>query len=159
MADADLLRDLLSTIPYAALPVDGVLTAGQPGPAAWQALAAAGIHTVVDLRAPEEPRGHDEANAVRAAGLRYVLLPVVQPLLTDALFDRFRELMRAESDGGTIVHCATSNRVGGMLLPYFMLDLGMSVEEAVAAAQRAGLRSPELATMALDYARRVGAAQ
>jgi protein tyrosine phosphatase (PTP) superfamily phosphohydrolase (DUF442 family) len=159
MADSDLLRALLSTIPYAALPVDGVLTAGQPGPAAWQALAAAGVRTVVDLRAPEEPRGHDEPKAVRAAGLRYVLLPVVQPLLSDAHFDRIRELMRAESGGGVMVHCATSNRVGGMLLPYFMLDLGMRVEEAVAAAQRAGLRSPELATIALDYARRIAAAR
>lgn len=157
MADADLLRDLLSTIPYAAVPVEGVVAAGQPGPGAWQALAAAGVRTVVDLRAPEEPRGHDEPSAVRAAGLRYELLPVVQPRLTDAHFDRLRELLRAGSDEGVIVHCATSNRVGGMLLPYFMLDLGMSVQEAVAAAQRAGLRSPELATIALDYVRRTGA--
>lgn len=148
------LRDILSSIPYAAAPVEGVLTAGQPGPADWAALAEAGVRAVVDLRAPQEPRGHDEATAVRDAGLRYVLLPIVQPYLGDEQFDRFREVMRAETETPVMVHCATSNRVGGMLLPYFMLDLGYGVEEAVELAQRAGLRSPELATMALDYVRR-----
>jgi protein tyrosine phosphatase (PTP) superfamily phosphohydrolase (DUF442 family) len=147
---------VLDTIPYGACVVDGIATGGQPPASAWAELARAGYRTVVDLRAPEEPRGYDEAGAVRQAGLAYLPLPVSQATLDDGVFDRFREIMRDPARRPIVVHCATSNRVGALLLPYYALDEHRSIEDSVQLAQRSGLRSAELARIALDYVRRHG---
>jgi uncharacterized protein (TIGR01244 family) len=151
------LVEVLGNIPFAACPLEGVATAGQPSVAAWPELASAGYHTVVDLRMPDEARDQDEPASVRAAGLEYVSIPVSQPTLDDATFDTFRELMRDPARRPIFVHCATSNRVGALLLPYFALDERMPVADALQLAQDAGLRNPELAQIAMDYARRNGA--
>lgn len=151
------LRDVLGGIPYAVCPADGVASAGQPDAGAWSALARAGYRTVVDLRAEQEPRGHQEPAAVREAGLEYVALPVTADTLDDAAFERFRELARDAGRRPIFVHCATANRVGAMLLPYFALDEGRPLVDAARLAQQAGLRSQELASLAIDYARRHGA--
>src|SRR6185437_11015458 len=98
-------------------PVRDIATAGQPGESAWGALAEAGYRTVVDLRAPDEPRGYDEPGAVRAAGLAYVPLPITQATLSDEAFDAFRAIVRDPARRPVVVHCATSNRVGALLLP------------------------------------------
>jgi protein tyrosine phosphatase (PTP) superfamily phosphohydrolase (DUF442 family) len=111
----------------------------------------------VDLRAPEEPRDHDEPEAVRNAGLEYIAIPVQLQTLGDAEFSAFREVMRDASRRPIMVHCATSNRVGALLLPYFALDEGYSLRDATAMAVDAGLRNAELQAIALDYARRTGA--
>lgn len=154
MSNANALRDVLGGIPYAACPVEGVATAGQPDATAWAELARAGYRTVVDLRMPEEPRAHDEPTAVREAGLDYISIPVSQPTLGDEAFDRFRAVVRDPARRPIFVHCASSNRVGALLLPYFALDEQRPLGEAVELAQRSGLRSPELRDLALDYVRR-----
>jgi len=151
------LRAVLGSIPNSACPVPDIATAGQPAESAWLALAEAGYRTVVDLRAPDEPRGYDEPEAVRAAGLEYVPLPVTQATLTDDAFDAFRAIVRDPARRPVVVHCATSNRVGALLLPYFALDEHRTLAESFRLAQTAGLRSPELAMMAGEYARRHGA--
>lgn len=151
------LADVLGTIPFSACPVDGVASAGQPAAAAWPDLARAGYRTVIDLRTAEEPRGYDEPASVRAAGLEYLPLPVSQDTLNDAAFDHFRDLVRDPARRPVLVHCATSNRVGALLLPYFALDEGRSLPEARELARQAGLRNAELERMALDYSRRRGA--
>jgi len=53
------------------IPLAGVATAGLPREAEFAAFARAGYRTVVDLCMPGEPRGYDEAQVVRAAGLDY----------------------------------------------------------------------------------------
>lgn len=152
-------RDLVESLPYGSCPLEGIGAAGQPSEPALAELARAGYKTVLDLRAPDEPRGYDEAAAVARAGMTYVALPVTQFSLTDATFDHFRALMRDPARRPVLVHCATANRVGALLLPYFVLDEGREESDALAMAQAAGLRSSELAQMALDYAGRVRSAQ
>jgi protein tyrosine phosphatase (PTP) superfamily phosphohydrolase (DUF442 family) len=117
-------------------------------------LASAGVRTVVDLRAPNEPRGHDEPDAVRAAGMAYVPIPVTQLTLSDEQFDAVRNLLRDPARRPIVVHCASSNRVGALLLPYFALDKKQPLEKAIELAMDAGLRSQDLATLAVDYVRR-----
>lgn len=151
------LREVLGEIPYAACPLEGIATAGQPSGAAWSELAGAGYRTVVDLRAAEEPRDHDEPALVRGAGLDYVSIPVSQPTLRDATFDTFRDVMRDPERRPIFVHCATSNRVGALLLPYFALDEKMPLADATRLAHEAGLRNLDLQQIALDYSRRNGA--
>lgn len=156
--DADAATaELASAVPGLAqgyCPLPGVATAGQPRADQLRALAAAGYRAVLDLRTAGEPRGYDEAAVARDAGLRYESVPVTTP--ADGDFDAVRSFLSDESNVPVLVHCASANRVGALLLPYLVLDLGHPLEDALPAAQRIGLRSPELAEAALRYIRSRG---
>ena len=138
-------------------PLPDVAAAGQPRADHFRRLADAGYRTVIDLRHPTEPRDFDEAAAAGEAGLHYENIPVTPPTLGDAEFDRFRALLGDPANRPALVHCASANRVGALLIPYLVLDEGRSVGEALEMAQRAGLRSQELADAALRYAKAHGA--
>jgi uncharacterized protein (TIGR01244 family) len=150
----DIETDIASLVPMGREPWPGVISAGQPRGHEWQALAEAGVETVVDIREAWEPRGHDEAAAVEAAGLRYVHIPLGNRRIEDETFARIREVVRERGDAPIVVHCASGNRVGGALLPYWLLDEGLGEEEALQTAVKAGLASRPLAGVAVDYARR-----
>jgi len=123
-------------------PRPGLYTAGQPGAEDWPALAAAGVRTVIDLRAPGELQGRDERSEVEAAGLRYVQIPVAGASAIDA--DKAAQLsaLLSGADGAVLVHCASGNRVGG-LLAVAMAQSGMRDDEALAFGRSAGMRSTE----------------
>ena len=61
------------------------------------------------------------------------------------------EVLKANTGKQILFHCASANRVGGALIPYLMLDLGMEEEDATALAMRVGLRSAEYLQVALEY--------
>ncbi len=145
------IRKLVPGLANAACPVPEVVAGGQPTEEHLRTFRRLGYRTVLDLRAPGEPRPYDEPEAVRRIGLEYVNLPVTPQTLTDETFDRFRELMRDASKRPVVIHCASGNRVGVLLLPYLVLDEAMRPEEALEAAAEAGLRSRELADLAMDY--------
>lgn len=148
------LESVITTIPNGTCPLPDVGAAGQPAVGAWAALAQSGVRTVLDLRAADEPRGQDEPPAVRAAGLDYVAIPITPQTLRDEDFDAVRALVRDPARRPIVVHCGSSNRVGALLLPYFALDEKEPLDKALEHAIGAGLRSQELATMAVDYVRR-----
>ena len=135
------------------MPLDGIVTAGQPRADQFASLAAGGISTVIDIRAPGEPRGFDEPAAARAAGMEYHNIPVVAGALTAAEFDQVRDLLRTPEKRPVLFHCASANRVGALLLPYLVLDEQRSPDEALQIARDVGLRSEELAQTAFDYIR------
>lgn len=147
-------REPATLVPMGREPWPGVITAGQPRGPEWDRLAEAGVRTVVDIREAWEPRGHDEEAMVAAAGLRYVHIPFGHGRIADETFDRVRATMRDRGDAPVVVHCASGNRVGGALIPWWVLDEGMSEEEALQAAVNAGLASRALAVEAFDYVRR-----
>lgn len=150
-------RDILEIVPglaNAACPVPEVLTGGQPTEEHLKTFVEHGYRTVLDLRAPDEARPYDEPEAVRRLGLEYVSLPVTPDTLADDTFARFRSLMRDQGKRPIVVHCASGNRVGALLIPYFILDEGRTPEQALEAAAEVGLRSRELAEMAMDYVER-----
>lgn len=148
------IRSLVPGLANAACPLPEVLAGGQPTEAHFEALARRGFRTVLDLRAPGEPRSYDEPETVRRLGLEYVNIPVTPDTLTDETFGRFRELMRDRTKRPVVVHCASGNRVGVLLIPYLVLDEGKGTEAAVEAALEAGLRSQDLAERALAYVER-----
>src|SRR5262249_17318242 len=53
-----------------------VYRGGQPGSEAWQNLAKMGVKTVIDLRREDEHSTAAEAQAVAAAGMNYVNVPM-----------------------------------------------------------------------------------
>ena len=61
MNEQDQMNALAAQLPIGAHALHGVLSGGQPEPEHVALLAAAHIHTVLDLRLPEEERGYDEA--------------------------------------------------------------------------------------------------
>jgi protein tyrosine phosphatase (PTP) superfamily phosphohydrolase (DUF442 family) len=103
-----------------------------------------------------EPRPFDEAGVVRALGMEYVNQSVRQGALDDSTMDRVLQTVRqaAGEEKPLLIHCASANRVGGALIPYFIVDKGMGEDEAVEAAMRIGLRGADLMEWGLDYARR-----
>ncbi|HJU88806.1 MAG TPA: sulfur transferase domain-containing protein [Gemmatimonadaceae bacterium] len=156
MTDPSSLEDLALALPFGSAPTPGVITAGQPTADQLGKLGAAGCVTVVDLRPAAEPRGYDERSAVADAGMEYFPIPLTADSLGDAEFDRVREVLKDRTERPMLVHCASANRVGAVLIPFFILDEGRSQEEALGLAQRVGLRSGEMAAKALDYVRRHG---
>ena len=137
-------------------PLEGVATAGQPEEGHFGRLASAGYRAVIHLRGPGEDRGLDEPEAIRRAGMEYANLPVGYEDVDDETFERFRELMAEPERRPVLVHCASANRVGALLIPYLILDEGMTAEEASRAASRVGLRNGKLRRAALRYAARAG---
>ncbi len=150
---ADLLS-ALAGVPNPRQPFPNLATAGQPGSAHFEALKAAGTEVVIDIRDPMEPRPLDEPGTVRRLGMEYVNVPVLQGMLDDAMMDRALGELRRNAGRPTLLHCASANRVGGVLIPWFILDHGMSEDEAVETAMKIGLRGPDLLEWGLDYARR-----
>lgn len=153
------MSDLLSAapaMPNASAPLPHVITAGQPSAADFRALAAAGVKTVLDLRLPMEPRPFDQPALMEELGLEYVVVPV-QGMVDDAAFDKVRAVLKtASAEKPLLFHCGSANRVGGMMLPYLMLDLGQPQEAAIRAVQQVGLRDGMLAQQALTYVQRNG---
>jgi len=130
------------------------VTGGQPTLAHLAALKRAGCEVILDIREPMEPQPF-RAAAVAAAGLEYINIPVSHGPLDDATFDRVRRTVRElAGHKRCFFYCASGNRVGVTLLPYLMLDQGMSEDDAVTEAMRIGMRNAGLMQEALEYVRR-----
>lgn len=126
-------------------PLPGIFTAGQPSPAQLASLAAEGVRTVINLRAPGEQVEFDEASEAERLGLRYVSIPVAGPQdVTAETAARFsREFEDATRAGGVLVHCASANRAGAMLALDQALAQNKPVEDALAVGRAAGLTTLE----------------
>ena len=144
----------LERVPNACQILPNVITGGQPSTADLEAFAAAGGGIVLDLRDPMEPRPYDEPSAARVLGLDYVNVSVHGSTLNDATMERILNTIRSAGDRPVFMHCGSGNRVGGALIPYFILDHGLEEDDAIGQAMRVGLRSAELMEWGLDYARR-----
>ena len=131
-----------------------VVTGGQPTAEQLKALKAAGGDIVLDLRDPMESRPVDEAALVRELGMEYVNIPVQAGSLDDTTLEHILGVLRAAGDRTVFFHCGSGSRVGGALIPYFIIDQGLEEQDAVDQAMRVGLRSAEYMEWGLEYARR-----
>jgi protein tyrosine phosphatase (PTP) superfamily phosphohydrolase (DUF442 family) len=147
-------REALTGVSNVAEPLPNLLTGGQPSAKHFEALKAAGLEVVLDIRDPMEPRPFDEAQLVQSLGMRYVNVPVVAGTLTDETLERLLGLIRENESRPTLLHCASGNRVWGPVIPRLVLDRGLTDEEAATIAMRGGLRGAEILEWGLDYTRR-----
>jgi uncharacterized protein (TIGR01244 family) len=123
-------------------PYAGLYTGGQPDARDLAQLHSDGVRTVIDLRATGEERGFDEAAEVARLGMTYVPLPIAgKDDITPENADALQALLREYGDG-TLLHCASGNRVGA-LLALGAARSGASREDAMALGRRAGLKSLE----------------
>jgi protein tyrosine phosphatase (PTP) superfamily phosphohydrolase (DUF442 family) len=144
----------LSGVANACQILPNVITGGQPNAQQLRALKDADGCIVLDIRDPMESRPVDEPLLVRQLGMEYVNIPVGAGSLDDTTLERILAVLRGAGERTVFFHCGSGNRVGGALIPYFMLDLGLSEEEAVDQAMRVGLRSAEIMEWGLSYVRR-----
>lgn len=138
-------------------PLPGTLTGGIPpgeaAAAAFQALAAAGVRTVIDLRTEAEtaPGAADETAALAvAAGLDYRRLPVAGEADLDLASARALDLLLDDwARYPVALACASGNRAGALLaLRAFWLDRA-DPAAALELGRRAGLTKLEPAVRQL----------
>ena len=117
-----------------------VFRGGQPTPDAWPSLAKAGVKTIIDLRRTDEHSTTDEAQAVTAAGMKYVNVPmkgVVAP--TDEQIHQVLALL--DSNEPVFVHCHRgSDRTGAVIACYRIAHDGWSSKQALNEAKSFGMR-------------------
>ena len=121
-----------------------VYFAGQPDAASLKRLATeAGIKTVVNIRYPEELSrlAFDEISLVDSLGMRYVSIPVSPASFSVDDVDRLAAVLSG-TDEPVLVHCASSNRVGGIWSAYLVRNQGVDIDHAIEIGKTAGLRSP-----------------
>jgi protein tyrosine phosphatase (PTP) superfamily phosphohydrolase (DUF442 family) len=112
--------------------------ADQPDAAGFELARAAGVAVVINLRAPSE-LDWDEKAAVEKLGMTYYNVPVAGPRFEKSAFERIEELVSQNEDAQVLIHCASSNRVGGWLATHLVEKHGMSVEDALVVGRRAGI--------------------
>lgn len=119
-----------------------VTFAAQPTEAALEQYAAEGGTMVIDLRTHTDGDGaaFDEAGKVTALGMDYVPVPMSPGSFSTGDVKLFVVAMR-EARGPVLVHCGSSNRVGGMWAAYLALEKGWETEAAMEAGRAAGMRS------------------
>jgi uncharacterized protein (TIGR01244 family) len=115
-----------------------IATAGLLKHGAIPALKALGFATIVDLRGPDEGAGA-EKQAVEAAGLRYINIPVTDGIPTDAQVAEFARVVEDANNAPLLVHCASANRVGAMWTLYRVRQ-GIAVSIALEEGRTAGLQ-------------------
>ncbi len=81
--------------------------AGQPTPQALLKLKEMGFRTVVNLRTEAEGPA-EEAQTVRAAGLRYVSVPFSAKSLSLAVVDAVEKVVKDEAATPVLLHCLSA---------------------------------------------------
>jgi uncharacterized protein (TIGR01244 family) len=120
---------------------DQVLIGAQPAAADFDALRAAGVTRVFNLRTAEEMAsvGFDEAAAAAAAGMSYTQTPVGGAAgFTPAVLEAFAREMEA-ADGKVLLHCASGNRAGNLYAAWLVRYRGKSPDAALREVAPLGL--------------------
>lgn len=119
-------------------------TSGQPTESQLQAFSELGVTKVVNLRSHQEMANIDEATWAANLGMSYHHIPVAGgDDLTREKVAEFHRVMSANEGQKTLLHCASSNRVGAMTALRAAWFQGASKEEALAKGREYGLRSLE----------------
>lgn len=130
--DATLTEATELGVRNARMPVDGLVTAGQPTVDQMEGLARAGFASFISLRPDaEDGAGWEESHAAdRSYGFARLPISGAEDLTRENV-EAFAGLLDGAGDEPTVLYCASSNRVGAMLaLKAFWID-GVEPEEAL----------------------------
>ncbi|MBW2271417.1 MAG: hypothetical protein JRH16_22925 [Deltaproteobacteria bacterium] len=111
--------------------------ADQPDRAGFEQAREAGVEVVINLRAPGE-LDWDEPAAAKELGLTYYNVPITGPRFDPEAIARIDALVSEHEGSKVLVHCGSSNRVGGWLATH-LITQGMSTEDAIVVGRRAGI--------------------
>jgi protein tyrosine phosphatase (PTP) superfamily phosphohydrolase (DUF442 family) len=133
-----------------AMPLPNLLTAAQPTEEQFAALVDMGYSNFISLRPPTESGAGWEESLVLDEGVSFSRIPVAGAAgLTRENVEALDRILDEVASENTVLYCASSNRVGGLLaLRAYWLN-GASAEDALALGREAGLRGLEPAVAAL----------
>jgi len=95
-----------------------VYRGGQPLPEAWPSLAKLGVKTVIDLRREDEHSTAAEAEAVAAAGMKYINVPM-KGVVAPSDEQVAKVLAALSSDEPVFIHCKRgADRTGAVIACY-----------------------------------------
>ena len=121
------IEDLLN---YLAIS-DTIGTAGQPTPAQFAAIKAAGYDVVVNLAMPDSANAlPNEQQLAAGQGMLYIHIPVVWEHPTAQNLEQFFDVMARCRGKRVFVHCALNMRVSAFVYLYRIIWLGVSKETA-----------------------------
>lgn len=122
---------------------NNVYASAQPTPEQLQQLADAGVRHIINLR-PDSEQDWDEKSAAEALGIQYHSIPVSgRADLTSENAEALDNLLVSLQGQPVLVHCASSNRVGGLRAITAIEKNGNSLEEALAEGRQWGLTGME----------------
>jgi len=130
-----------------------VACAGAITPASVAGIKKMGFASIINLRLATEP-GADidaEAAAAKAAGIKFVHLPLNGAMPDPAVADRFMKTITEAGTGPAFIHCASGNRAAAMWMIKRALVDKWDNDRASEEAAQLGLTSPVLKKFALDY--------
>ncbi len=131
-----------SLIPNYLLVRPDLASGGQPTESGLRRLRDLGFRIVIDLRAPAEGTAAVET-AVKAAGLRYVSVPITPETFRRDDVDAVAKILDDPGRGPVLLHCASGNRVGGVWT-VLQVTRGRTYAEAEAEGRKIGLQSPAM---------------
>lgn len=116
-----------------------LFTSGQPSREALEILAKNGLKHVINLR-PAAEMDWDEQAWVESLGMQYHSIPVAGAKgITPENATKLRHLLSTLEKEPTLLHCSSSNRVGGLRALMAYEDNGGNVDAAIEAGQQWGL--------------------
>ncbi len=127
--------------------------AGYPTVEGLEAMQRRGVRTIVSIKSPEqvdEKLGESEREVADRLGMRIVYLPIAPDSFDARDVDRLADLIE-HNDGPMLLHCGSSNTVGGLWAAYLNRERGVDADRAIEIGESAGLRSDSMR----DAARRV----
>lgn len=128
---------------------------GQPRPEHLAQLKAEGVKVIINLRPASEHRVELETDAAKAAGLRYINIPVVFTDPKDEQVEEFLKITDDPNNRPAFIHCAGAIRVGAFWMIRRVLRDGWTVEKAEEEAEKIGLKNaPHLNQFARSYIER-----
>lgn len=132
-----------------------VYFASQPSAEGFREADGAGIATVVNIRtdAELETLPFNEVETVDALEMEYVSIPVSPETFSVEDVDLLAAVLE-QTDQPVLIHCASSNRVGGLWAAYLHRYRFVPLDEAIEAGRAAGLRTEAM----IEATRRVSEA-
>jgi tyrosine-protein phosphatase SIW14 len=126
---------------------DHVYRGAQPTDEGWKSLAALGVKTVIDLRLQDEHPTQAEKQAVEAAGMRYINIPMHgMAAPSHEQISKILGLLDSTKEGPVFVHCRRgADRTGTVIACYRVAHDHWQNKKALAEAKSAGMSWIEIA--------------
>jgi tyrosine-protein phosphatase SIW14 len=119
---------------------DRIFRSGQPSGESWPALAELGVKTVIDLRRPDEHSTAEEAQAVAAAGMKYINVPM-KGVVAPPPEEMDKILVLLDSPDKVLVHCHRgADRTGAVIACYRIAHDRWQSQQALEEAKSLGMR-------------------
>jgi uncharacterized protein (TIGR01244 family) len=141
---------LAKEIPNYVRPAGTIAFSGQPAEETFKKLKEAGYKTILNLR-PADELSFDEKKVVEELGMTYVNIPITTFSITDEKVSQFTKVVGDSANKPLLIHCGSSNRVGGLWYIYRALTDKVPEEESLEEATAFGLRSLGLKMVVLRY--------